>query len=352
MNTNNLSTNEQNVIMEEATKADFYQRLKKIFNNTELNKVLKSVGLKNHKMKKFSYLENSSEDERYSLELVTQLEDSQSQCHDIVVDFQFGSQFINVTYDVGCEYDKKIIIYENDFNKKFSYDPPGAWDVIDDLVNINNKCGVKTYLVEAKGLLQYMLQGEKKRISYHLVKGPCGNDINLPELVLHNGELPRQLPTKRQVQVSEFWLGYYFPNWGMGRSFDDHNVIEEWTPGYSLAHDLSTKAYWNDDGFFIDLVGEPDSERIKWIWANRQSVFSEAYSDCPVVLKSENNKPCAISVKISDVIMEELIKMKPEDKWYYGEMVYGQEHKFWEVAQKAIENYNDAKKPAEIAIGS
>jgi hypothetical protein len=353
MCTTNISTNDQSGVTEEGrARVDFENRLASIiFNKAELAKILKGVGLEDHKIKTHILLENSSK-ERYSLELVTMKNNWPEWRSEIVVDLKIGpptwEQYIDVTYGVGSRYDTKIIIFENGLDYSNIFDVPEAICEIDDLVNISNKCGVKTYLVMAKGLIQYLLKGEKKRISYELVNGPYGDDINNPEPILAERESPQQLPTKRNVQVSEFWIGYYLPNWGVGRLSDDHEVIGDWTPGYSLRKGLGTKAYWNDDGLFIDLEGEVGSDVIQWIWANRKCRFEEGYPGCSISLNSKDGQATSISVRISDIPITQLIEMDSNDKWNYGEMVYGEEHKFCQIAEEAIEDYDNETKPAQV----
>ena len=112
------------------------------------------------------------------------------------------------------------------------------------------------------------------------------------------------------------------------------------------------KRFGNSDGFSIDLIGEPDSEAIKWIWTNRKSLFDDAYPDCSINLKIENNKPYAISVKVLDIPIEELIKMEPKNKWEYGEVVYGEEHKFSSIADQVIDDFdkeNEVSKKTAVA---
>lgn len=42
--------------------------------------------------------------------------------------------------------------------------------------------------------------------------------------------------------------------------------------------------------------------------------------------------------------MTDLINSKSADKWNYGDMVYGEEHKFQEIAAEAVEDYYNMTK--------
>jgi hypothetical protein len=259
----------------------------------------------------------------------------------IIIDATSGiptwQQFINVTYDDGKSTDVKVILYGKDY-EGFSFDLPagGIFD-LSNLVKRNNKCGVETYLVKGVAVDH---NSQKALNTCFIEEEPADADI----------DKKLKLPQKIEIQKAEFWAGYYYPNWEMqgGELIDaDDDITGDWNPGYSLYNGLSTKAVWNSDGFFIDLIGEPDSEAIKWIWTNRKSLFDNAYPDCSIDLKSEDNKPYAISVKVLDIPIEELIKMEPKNKWEYGEVVYGEEHKFSSIADNVIEDFDEENKASK-----
>ena len=258
----------------------------------------------------------------------------------IIIDATSGiptwQQFINVTYDDGKSTDVKIILYGKDYDGH-SFDlPAGGISDLSNLVRHNNKCCVKTFLV--KGI--EVGCNDQKVLKYCSVEEePADADI----------DKKLKLPPKVEIQKAEFWAGYYYPNWVMqgGEPIDaDDDISGDWNPGYSLYRGLSTKAVWNSDGFFIDLIGEPDSEAIKWIWANRKSLFDDAYPDCSFTLQIQKTY-YAISVQVLNIPLKKLFEMKPHDKWEYGELVYGEEHKFVSVAEGAINDYDKTNKVSE-----
>lgn len=245
-------------------------------------------------------------------------------------------QVINATYDHGNPSDIKIILYGEDY-ADFSFDLPagGLYD-ISNLVRHINKCGGKTYLVKG---IDYNATGQK-------ILRPCvieekPEDVDIDANVM--------FPSKLDVQKAEFWTGYYLPQWCAEPDGSDDDIINDWEPGYSLSFDLSTKAFWNDEGFFIDLRGEAGSATIKWIWANQKHLFQEAYPDCSIELRSSDNEPYAISVKIVDIPIGKLIQVGPRDKWEYGELVYNEEHKFVSVAEEAISDYKKETKASDVS---
>ena len=259
--------------------------------------------------------------------------------HKIIIDATSGiptwQQFINITYDQGDSTDVKIILYGEDYQDFIFSAPAGGLYDISNLVRRNNKCAVRTYLVKGIG---YDPNGQK-----YLNKIDIQEE---PENVENDGSL--HIPPKLVIQKAEFWTGYYLPYWCTEPDEQDDD-FEEWQPGYSLSDDLSTKAFWNDEGFFIELRGKLNPDAITWIWTNRKQLFQEKYPGCPIELKREDNQPYAISVRIVNIPIKELIEMTPRDKWGYGDLVYGEEHKFVEVAEEAIDDYRGANKEPEAS---
>ena len=85
-----------------------------------------------------------------------------------LISFRLGpptwEQFIRTTYRSGSNIGIRIIIHE------------GAVSCIGELVDNNNNCDLKTYLIEAKGLIQRMFEGKSNQITYNYEKGSSIND--------------------------------------------------------------------------------------------------------------------------------------------------------------------------------
>ena len=85
-----------------------------------------------------------------------------------LISFRLGpptwEQFIRTTYRSGSNIGIRIIIHE------------GAVSCIGELVDNNNNCGFKTYLIEAKGLIQRIFEGKSNQITYNYEKGSSIND--------------------------------------------------------------------------------------------------------------------------------------------------------------------------------
>jgi len=256
----------------------------------------------------------------------------------IIIDVTSGvptwEQFINVTYDQGKDTDLKIIIYGKDFEEFSSDAPAGGFNEIANLVTRNTRCGVKTLLIKG---VDFDHNGQK-------IVRDC--EVRAGRSCVTVDE-KRILPSKRQVQEAEFWMGYYYPQrqgaWSVGI---DDDIIHYREPSDGSGYNLKTQVRWDDEGFFFDVVGDAGSEAIKWIWANERGRFEEEYPGHSISLKTENGAT-SISIRIYDISMTKLIEMEPKVKKYYGEMVFSEEYRFYQIAQEAVEDYFNEMKSAQ-----
>lgn len=258
----------------------------------------------------------------------------------IIIDSTVGiptwRQFINVTYDQGASADIRIILYGKDYSDQKDGFTAGDVIEISNLVRRNNRCRVTTYLIKG---ITVNSEGQKILDAFYIEEGPSDVSVNPTET----------LPSKRQVQEAEFWTGYYFPNWGTDPFGIDDDIINDWAPGYPLTNHLRTAASWNDEGFFIKLTEEQPSDAIHWIWNNKKGEFEAAYPGCDIILEKIDEDRHAISVRILNISMTDLINMPPNQKSDHGEYVYGQEHVFSDLVEGILGNYNDMLEAANIA---
>jgi len=255
----------------------------------------------------------------------------------IIIDSTSGiptwQQFINVTYDQGESADIRIILYGEDDREYGNGSTAGGIIEIGNLVRRNNQCGVITYLVNG---VAFNAHGQKIIDGCFIEERP--NEVRVDPTKIS--------PSKRQVQEAEFWAGYYFPQRENEYIEIDEDIISDWAPGYSIRKDLRTMASWNDDGFFIKLLEEKPSDEIHWIWNNKKSEFEAAYPNCDIIFEKIDEKRYAISVRMLNISMTDLINTTPKEKWDYGDYVFVQEQVFYELAEDIAEDYNKMIKAA------
>ena len=247
-----------------------------------------------------------------------------------IIDFTTGGptweQFIDLTYDSGANTDLKIIVYDGVWIKS---GPAGTAPEIADLAAINNQCGVRTLLVETLCSLKEGEEGLKYFLYADLYSDP--EDLVIPGI--------ETLPTKRQIQEAEFWAGYY----GGTCQFQDAppikvdaHVINGWTPGFEVTPGVELQALWTEEGFSMNPLAKPESEKLSEIWNEGKAVLMEEYPGQNIEYSPNLNGRAVISVNLEKTPMSKLIEMHFEDKWNYAELVYFKEGGFQGIVGEII----------------
>ena len=127
-------------------------------------------------------------------------------------------------------------------------------------------------------------------------------------------------------------------------------LVEDSNSEYASFKGLFVKSYWNSEGLFIDLIGVPNSEPISWIWNNRKYLFDDGYPYTSINLKSDDNRPYAISVNLLDFSEEKFLEMEPKDQWLCNEYIWDDQSRFEPIAQQAVDDFFKTKESNEAAI--
>jgi hypothetical protein len=258
----------------------------------------------------------------------------------VLISFRLGpptwDQFIRTTYRSGSNIGIRIIIHEGTgFDRDSSDEPTGNAESIGMLAYNNNKCGLKTYLLEAKGLIQRIFEGKTKQIVYKYEVGSIADD---------NPPVP--LPTIRQIQEAEFWNCYYLAAWG--EAYDGLMALPGYGEIWAKVHrDLSLPVTWNDEGLHLNVFGDYDSKLVKLIWDHKLGAFKEKYPEAKIVLLEESGRPYGISIRILDLSMSNLIKLGPRKKKEYAKFTYDAEHNFFHFMDDVITDLKNMGKLPE-----
>lgn len=320
-----------------------------ITRKTEMTKVLHAIGMKSFRISRIDQLVIKA-DERYSVSLLG-YNDDKNTYSEILVDFHFGSptweQFIDVTYNVDSKYDKRIIVFEYDLNGNTFPDIPDAVCEIESLVRQNNGDGLDTYLVEAKGLINYLSNIENNHIHYYLLDGPYGYDKDNTQrnYSRNHEERPKSYYTKKEILLFEFWNGYFRQYGGMKIINYDCQGLDMYPPRHLLSHDFVASVDWKDDGLFIYLKYDNNDELegdniLRWIWSTKRSILSERYPEKSISIVKENyDAPIIISIRISNTPVTELNTMEPTVKWQYCELICAEGRILFQLYEDFIKEY-------------
>jgi hypothetical protein len=257
----------------------------------------------------------------------------------IVIDTKLGNptwqQFIDVTYNIGADSEVKIIVFDDGYLElDGKSDSPGDDLTISDLVIRNNRCGVDTYLVQAKGII---IDGKKMRVLYSLSEGPKDG-----------GDKPHvQLPSKEELEEAEFWTCSYSSVGGFGPFERDDDFTRGLGWYYSQKGNLLTAPAWMGEGLYMKVVGLPGSEALKWLWREKRSKIEMYYPGCPITLEKKSGRPCKITVRVSKEPFRNFLYSTLEEKEEYARWVLCEEERFSDVVERLLEDFN-AKKETEF----
>jgi len=254
----------------------------------------------------------------------------------IVIDTKLGSptwqQFIDVTYNIGADSDVKIIIFDDGFlEPDGKSDSPGNEFMIWNLAARNNRCGVHTYLVHAKGTI---VDGKKMGVSYLLTEGST-------DCKEKNGA---QLPSKEEVERAGFWRGCYHFVVGFEPFEPEDDIIGGSGSCYCAGRNLVTTPSWTDMGFYMNVVGMPGSEEVKWLWEKRRSKIEKHYPGCPITACKRSGKPYKIAVRVSEQPFTDCIYSTLDEKDDYAEWVSYHERRFVDLIDELLEDFPGKEK--------
>lgn len=344
-------TSSQSIIPEDVkTESVFGERVKQFFTSSELEKIFVEARIYYNidSISNISFVPN----ERFSVVLGGKHFNEDKRAN-IVISFRSSyptwEQCIEATYDICPQADIIILVYSDGEECDDITTPAGDTNIIGNLVCRNNRCGLQTYLVQARFLVKdFFADNWEVMTKYTLEYGPDVFEGEYHEPFCKKDKSPEKLPTKRQMQEAEFWVGCYYPFANIECAADayrDDEIIYGWSPCISFSKEFDTVATWDDDGFHVSLEGSEDPVAVgilTWIWENRKEKIQEAYPDSLIKLKYENDKPVALNVRVFNIPMNELFAMEPSEKYFYGESVNGEERKFNYFMEEIVEEYEKA----------
>jgi len=176
--------------------------------------------------------------------------------------------YADITYGDGKTADLRVLVFDEYCDMGYFVTHPGDCIFMGQLVDHNNKCSFPTALLAAKIKQSSKSKG---RILYTLFGGP---DV-------YADSEQKQLPTKRELLEADFIFNYYDAVWGVDNGDPGDISFDEFWAGYSLKNHMGTEARWNDNGLFLSFYDTPGSDKIRWIYERRHTLFDKEYLDCP-----------------------------------------------------------------------
>jgi len=240
------------------------------------------------------------------------------------------SHFMDLVYGNGKAADMQIIMCSEDFVESKNDAPHGNLYGIGQLAQYYNERGCHVIVLQLK-ILEQILKGETDKpeieVFQELIDKKEGHD---------NGH--DEIPTKRQLQESEFWAEYYLTSCGV-----DFENISECIPHcdarYFIKNNCEVVESFNDNGFSIRIVGPVRCDFLKWLWNQGQALITDEFQDCKAFLLGSEDMPSGVDFRLIDLSMTKLLALNSSKKRYYAERVYVLESMFLETIVDIEEEY-------------
>ena len=209
----------------------------------------------------------------------------------VIIDMIIGeptwSQLMDVTFNLGSDCSKKIILYQGE-EVDFGGDPPNSIGTAEAFAYINNQCGVDTYLVNVN---EELGKNDQKTLVYDIKLKPY-NDKNTTY---------KKHPIKQDFQKSELW--FYQCNCLRERipyplEIDaDGYLSGPWSYQYE---GLSIFPEWDDKGLKMCVTAntETGKETLKWLVENKEEEIREDYKDRKVQVHRKSGVLCGLSIRV------------------------------------------------------
>jgi len=264
------------------------------------------LGITDHEFKDIQ-TRHEIDDERLVLIIRTTKKDT-GDLGRIIIDARMGEptwrQMIDLTFTLGRDCDKRILVYEDGSANVDQHDLIAGYSMTYGFASILNSCKIDTYIVGAKPSSE-----NEGGVSYEIVASPKNcNEIEID-----------QLPSQTQFQMAEFWLYYSHHETSVEPplSYPEDWIYLEWTH-FTEDPELSLFLTWNDQGMFLTASNErtfsPDQkytalEALQWIAAHRLDDLRRVFHDYEIEVQEKSRQPFRILI---------WIHRKPFTEFAYG----------------------------------
>lgn len=249
---------------------------------------------------------------------------------DIIIGYPSLGHYLEATYGLGWDAHNRILIYS-----ACAYGGIRDDDEIIALLRRNNECGLKTYLVEAKGLGPFIYYEVNENSKVGVSRGP------------------EELPSEERILETQFWCNIYGSDERCCCCQKEMNIFGSMHPrfpSYDFNKQQRLEMEWNEEGFSLYFIDESGSGIVDWLWKNKDTLtnyYVDEYPNRQTFLITEEGKPPAIEFKLIDIPINDLLAMDGR-KISYGEEVYYLEFEYDKIIRDAIDRFNYEKSGSKM----
>ncbi len=283
--------------------------IEKMTTVNSINEILTKTKLASHNVKTIDEIKLIGDD-RVIVLSTTETVDNEKQ-YKIAIDIVSGhpkwSQLMDMTFNIGADADKKIIIYDNVDIKGNQCDELDE-EVAYGFLQIVNYYKNDTLLAKAScpkrrnGAIKYTIISNKKEFGSVREK--------------YDGREPI-LPSKEIFEQVRFWIIHFDHTSWEGSYWSNSRLYypSEW-------FELDPREHYDKFHYdYLSINWDPDGGRIELgNWGNKPELYQEFWDNNHVELQKiedivsaelriENNVPMKIVIKVSNIPFQELVKM-------------------------------------------
>ena len=282
---------------------------------SNINEMLEKIKLGRHDVKSVDDIKLINENRVVVIASTTRRGDENiyKMAIDIISGKPTWDQMMDMTFNIGADADKKIVLYDNSGYQIFADDVSLEEEVAFSFAQIVNHYLNKTILAtvtlpeeQDDDAIQYSIISENEEF---------GNVIEK-----YDGREP-SLPSKERFEYVNFWAIRYCSIFADNTGHleflltDKPNEWFEFNPYENLK--------WDSDGFRLELdYFENNPELCQKYWDKNGDDLMGLLAGVTAELIIENDVPKKIIMKIADISFQELLKLSDEEQEYYAELAY------------------------------
>jgi len=290
---------------------------KEMFSNTqELNQILNCIGQDQFETEEI--LSTYEKNGNCHGVIFTARETETGKMQKIIIDAIYGepnsTQVKELTYGIGAECDKRIILYTLGFldnkNQGFEYEQ----EMTEGFIKINNDFGHDTYLINISMSFD---ESENPVYCYKTYIEPGNKRFTCL----------KKLPTKLEFEQAIFRI-FYSSSCERLDYIHDYTKIEEWYEGcWHLRLNEIEFQYpvWNEDGLFMKGISKSDigNMHLKWIKDNKMDLLERFFDNREIVFNMPSSGDSVISIKLWDKPFSYFTKAFSNEKVKIAERIRG-----------------------------
>lgn len=204
---------------------------------------------------------------------------------DAIMGYPSWDQCMDVTFNLGQDYDKRVILFCYDKVEPLVFDELNNIDVVENFVGIINKSGLDTYLINIDALDD---NNPEKPLDYFGFINYLDAKVQVPL---------KELPSKTDFHRARFNIIFCaFMN--MGRLL--YMEPDEWMEPYGYGCHFKIEKVWDENGGFINAILNSDKQSDRDILDMYFAELKIRIPDYSIEFIMDEDKVKGVSVKIFD----------------------------------------------------